>query len=174
MDESDSTTLTAKEFNYLSLLQQIDKLLNLSTNSNNPHNAIEQPWDISEIEVIFKNLTVSIQGISKQMAFEKSAMFLISILNTIMRVSAIDGFGYIISQERFQSMFKVLQEDSVIATVVNKPDSYPTLAGDMLESMLRNLVKDDFIETCFKRLLSNDTMPSKGNVLCFFIVELSM
>ena len=171
-EESSSTTSTSKrrKSNYLSALREIDKLLNLSTNLNNPDKVAE------EAENIFENITNDIEWISDQMFCQKNAMLLISILNAIVRVAALDGFSNIIARDRFQSMFKKLNEELnfVIASILNQTNSFPTLSSDILDSMLLNLDRDDFVKTCFKRLLSDGTISTEGIVFMFFLVELYM
>jgi hypothetical protein len=155
MEEHDSTTPETTKPNYISLLQEIDKLLNLSTNLNNSDN--------SEIETIFDNVTENIDRISEQMTFQKSTMFVITILNTIVRISAMDGSDFLISRKPFQSIFEKLNQ--FILPIPFTDNCTPMHASDILDSMLLNFFKDNLVEICFKRLLSNETALTKGNVL---------
>ncbi|CAF1283343.1 unnamed protein product [Adineta steineri] len=100
MEDLDNPTLETTKLNYLNLLQEIDKLESLSTNLNS--------MNIDEIDTIFNNVTENIYRIFGQMDFQKSSMFLITILNTIMRISAIDGSDLFISRQPFQTMFGTL------------------------------------------------------------------
>ncbi|CAF3911191.1 unnamed protein product [Adineta steineri] len=152
MEELDHVTLETMKPNYLNLLREIDKLLSLSTNLN-----------INEIETIFNNITENIDRILDQMIFQKSSMFLITTLNIIVRISAVDGSDLFISRQPFQSMFKKLNH--LIKCIRNKKDYSPVNASDILDAILLNLVKDDFIEICFRRILSNETVTIKGNIL---------
>ncbi len=155
MEERDSTKPETTKPNYISLLQEIDKLLNLSTKLNN--------LDISEIETIFNNVTENIDRISNQMTFQKSTMFVITIWNTILRISAIDGSDFLISRKPFQSIFDKLNQ--IILPIPFEKDCTPMHASDILDSMLLNFVKDDLVEICFKRLLSNERALTEGNIL---------
>jgi hypothetical protein len=150
MEESHWTPSETTKPNYLNLLREIDKLLNFSTNLNDS--------DVSEIETILNNITENIDRLSDQMTFQKSTMFLITILNAIVRISAIEGSDLLMSRKPFQSMFQKLNH--LITCIGSGTDCSPMCASDILDLMLLNLVKDDFLEICFKRLLSNI-----GNVL---------
>ncbi|CAF1029450.1 unnamed protein product [Adineta steineri] len=148
MEELGYTTLGTTKSNYLNLLQEINKLSSLSTNLN----AI----NITEIETIFNNMTENIDRISDQMVYHKSSMFLITTLNIIVRISAIDGSDLFISRQPFQSMFKKLND--LIYCIATKKDYSPVIATDIFDAILLNLAKDDFIEICFRRILSNETV----------------
>ncbi|CAF0975572.1 unnamed protein product [Adineta steineri] len=159
MEELDDTTSETTKPNYLTLLQEINKLSSLSTNLNG--------MNITEIETIFNNMTENIDRILDQMIFKKSSMFLITTLNIIVRISTIDGSDLFISRQPFQSMFEKL--DHLVCCIDdNKKDYSPVIASDILDAILLNLVKDDFIEICFRRLLSNETVTIEGNI--FFII----
>lgn len=180
MEDNNSTTSSIKSCDYLSLLQAIDKLSNLVSDWNNPDRVLRKTWDISKIEAIFQELTVNIRLMCNQEEsetgeenFTKNTMFSVTILNAVVRVSVMDGFSYIISREPFQSMFKELNtaSDRFIGSLINETVSLPMLSNDIFNSMLMNLVKDDLIDTCFKRLLSNDTLPNEGKIPFSFAVE---
>ncbi|CAF1075544.1 unnamed protein product [Adineta steineri] len=155
MEELGYTTLETTKPNYLNLLQEINKLSSLSTNLN----AI----NITVIETIFNNVTENIDRISDQMVHHKSSMFLITTLNIIVRISAIDGSDLFISRQPFQSMFEKLND--LIYCIGIKKDYSPVIATDIFDAILLNLAKDDFIEICFRRILSNETVTTKGNIL---------
>ncbi|CAF0946139.1 unnamed protein product [Adineta steineri] len=146
MEELDYATLETTKPNYLNLLQEINKLSSLSTNLNS--------MNITEIDTIFNNITKNIDRILDQMVFQKSSMFLITTFNIIVRISAIDGSDLFISRQPFQSMFEKL--NNLIYYIDTKKDYSPVITTDILDSILLNLVKDDFIEICFRRLLSNE------------------
>ncbi|CAF3875760.1 unnamed protein product, partial [Adineta steineri] len=148
MEEHDLTRCEITKPTYLSLLQEIDKLLNLSSNLNDS--------DLSEIETIFNNVTDSIDRLTNQMDFQKSTMFFITILNTIVRTSAINESDILLSRQAFQLMYEKL--NYFIMYILNEKDCSPMFANDILDSIFLNLVKDDFVEICFKRLLSNETI----------------
>ncbi|CAF3741624.1 unnamed protein product [Adineta steineri] len=154
MEELGYTTLGTTKSNYLNLLQEINKLSSLSTNLN----AI----NITEIETIFNNMTENIDRISDQMVYHKSSMFLITTLNIIVRISAIDGSDLFISRQPFQSMFKKLND--LIYCIATKKDYSPVIATDIFDAILLNLAKDDFIEICFRRILSNETVRTEDSV----------
>jgi hypothetical protein len=163
MEESDSTTSEIKTLNYFNLLQEINKLLKFSTDSNNPCNVTEDIWDASEIDTIFNNVAKNIDRISKQMSFQKRAMFFVMIYNTLVRVCAADESALIISRTSFQSIFRQLSD--LVWNIHLQEDYNPSCASDLLDSMLTNLAKDGLAEKCFKRLLSNETVSIIGNVL---------
>ncbi|CAF0975786.1 unnamed protein product [Adineta steineri] len=148
MEELDDTTSETTKPNYLTLLQQINKLSSLSTNLNT--------MNITEIETVFNNITENIDRILDQMVFQKSSMFLITTLNIIVRISAVDGSNLFISQQTFQSMFKKLNH--LIKCIRDEKDYSPVIASDILDAIFLNLVKDDFIEICFRQVLSNETV----------------
>ncbi|CAF4082043.1 unnamed protein product [Adineta steineri] len=154
MEELDYATLETTKPNYLNLLQEINKLSSLSTNLNS--------MNITEIETIFNNITKNIDRILDQMVFQKSSMFLITTFNIILRISTIDGSDLFISRQPFQSMFEKL--NNLIYCIDTKKDYSPVIATDILDSILLNLVKDDFIEICFRRLLSNETATTEDSV----------
>ncbi|CAF1481552.1 unnamed protein product [Adineta steineri] len=154
MEDHDLTRYEITKPTYLSLLQEIDKLLNLSSNLNKS--------DLSEIETIFNNVTENIDRLTNQMDFQKSTMFFITILNTIVRMSAISGSDILISRQAFQSMYEKL--NYFIMYILNEKDCSPMFANDILDSIFLNLVIDDFVEICFKRLLSNETILTIGFV----------
>ncbi len=163
MEESDSTTSEIKTLNYFNLLQEIDKLLNFSTASNNPLNVTEDTWDPSKIDTIFNNVAENINRISNQMLFQKKAMFLITIYNTLVRVCAAYDSALIISRTSFLSIFRRLS--GLVWDILPQEDYNPSCASDLLDSMLTNLAKDGLAEKCFKRLLSNETVSIIGNIL---------
>jgi hypothetical protein len=163
MEESDSTVSEIKKFNYFSLLQEIDKLLNLSADSNNLRNVTKDTWDASKIDTIFKNIAENIDRISDQMSFQKKAMFLITIFNTLVRVCAVYESAFIISRTSFQSIFRQLSD--LIWNIHREEDYNPPCAGDLLDSMFTNLAADGLAEKCFKRLLLNETVSIIGNVV---------
>ncbi|CAF1138060.1 unnamed protein product [Adineta steineri] len=154
MEELDDTTSETTKPNYLTLLQQINKLSSLSTNLNT--------MNITEIETVFNNITENIDRILDQMVFQKSSMFLITTLNIIVRISAVDGSNLFISQQTFQSMFKKLNH--LIKCIRDEKDYSPVIASDILDAILLNLVKDDFIEICFRQVLSNETVTTDEDV----------
>ena len=159
MEKNASTTsLTAsssrseiRRSNYLRLLEEIDQLSVLSTR------------DISEIETILKNVAESIDWISDQKNFRRGPMLLITILNALIRISVIEGSSYITSQKSFQLTYKKLSDS--IGEVLRDANRRSMCASDILDSMLRNLVNDNFIEICFKRFLSIEKLPKPGNIL---------
>ncbi|CAF4223081.1 unnamed protein product [Adineta steineri] len=164
MEDHDLTRYEITKPTYLSLLQEIDKLLNLSSNLNKS--------DLSEIETIFNNVTENIDRLTNQMDFQKSTMFFITILNTIVRMSAISGSDILISRQAFQSMYEKL--NYFIMYILNEKDCSPMFANDILDSIFLNLVIDDFVEICFKRLLSNETISTIGNILCLCSMNISV
>ena len=159
MEKNASTTsLTAyssrseiRRSNYLRLLEEIDQLSVLSTR------------DISEIETILKNVAESIDWISDQKNFRRGPMLLITILNALIRISVIEGSSFILSQQSFQLTFKKLSD--FIGEILRDANRRSMCASDISDSMLRNLVNDNFIEICFKRFLSNEKLPKPGNIL---------
>ncbi|CAF3641687.1 unnamed protein product [Adineta steineri] len=151
MEELDYATLETTKPNYLNMLQQIDKLSSLPTNLN-----------ITEIETIFNNITENIDRILVPMVLQKRSIFLITTLNIIVRISAIDGSDLFISRQPFHSMFKKLND--LIDCIYNKKDDLPVIGSDILDTILLNLVKDNFIEICFQRLLSNETVTAEDCV----------
>jgi hypothetical protein len=163
MEESDSTTSEIKTLNYFNLLREIDKLLNFSTDPNNLRNVTEDTWDAFKIDTIFNNVAENIDQISDQMSFQKKAMFLITIFNTLVRVCAADESALIISRTSFQVIFRQLRD--LIWNIHRQKDYIQSCASDLLDSMLTNLAKDGLAEKCFKRLLSNETVSIIGNVL---------
>ena len=154
-----SKILSTTKPNYLTLLQQVDELLIFSIK---PSNAIEDTQKISQIETIFNNITENIERISNQMSFQKKTMFIITILNTIMRISAMNGSDLIISRDPFQLVFQKL--NNCIRNIIRNEDSLRMCATDMLDSMFFNLVKGGFVDICFKRLLSNTTVLFRGKI----------
>ncbi|CAF1489514.1 unnamed protein product, partial [Adineta steineri] len=82
-------------------------------------------------------------------------MFIITVFNTIVRISAIGESDFLISREPFQLMFEKLNE--FIMHIPREKDYSPMCASDILDSIFQNLVKNDFAEICFKRLLFNET-----------------
>ena len=166
MEDNNSTTSIIRASDYLSLLQQIDKLTKLSTDWSNSDHVSKETCDISAIEAIFEELTDSIKRISKMENFRKNALLCITILNTILRLSATEGFNDIISRDSFQSMFNELKTalKFFIDPVMDGDDSVSVIASEMMNSMLLNLVKNNLIETCFTRLLSNNTPCNKGKM----------
>ncbi|CAF4262490.1 unnamed protein product, partial [Adineta steineri] len=82
-------------------------------------------------------------------------MFIITVFNTIVRISAIGESDFLISREPFQLMFVKL--NVFIMYIPHEKDYSPMCASDILHSIFQNLVKNDFAEICFKRLLFNET-----------------
>jgi hypothetical protein len=164
MEENDSMTSKTKTLNYLSLLEEIDKLLNLSADSNNPLNLTKDTSDASKIDTICSNVAANIDRISKQMLFSKKAMFSTRMFNTVLRICATNESAFIISRTSFQSICTKLIE--LIKHIADKNDNNPLCASDILDSMLTNLAKDDLAKKCFDRFLSNETVSIIGNVLC--------
>lgn len=167
MEESSSESTATEACDYLSLLQQIEELSNLAIEWNNLDPVSRKPFDISASETIFENLTLNIKNLSNRKNTEKNAMFCISILNTIVRISVINEFSYVISRKPFQSMFEELKTASefFIFQLTDETISLPMLTNDIFNSILLNLVKDDLIKTCLSRLLSNDMPSDKGKFL---------
>ncbi len=165
MEESDSSISEKKVFNYFDLLQEIDKLLNFSTDSNNPRNVTEDTWDASEIDTIFNNLINNIDSVCNRMSFQKKSMFLITIFNTLLRVCVVYEPALIISRTTFQSIFKRFSDLLWGITITIEEDCNSLCASDLLDSMLTNLAKDGLAEKCFKRLLSNEMVSIIGNVI---------
>ncbi len=163
MEESNLTTPEIKKLNYFSLLQEIDKLLNLSTDPNNSRNVSEDTCDFSKIDTIFNNVTENIDRISNQMSFKKRAMFLITIFNTLLRICVVYESACIISRISFQLIF--IQLVNLIWNILPHEDDRPPYASDILELMLTNLAKDGLAEKCFKRLLSNEVVSITGNIV---------
>jgi hypothetical protein len=163
MEQSNSTKSEIKLLNYFNLLQEIQKLLNFSTDSNNPRNVTEDTWDVFKLDMIFNNVAENIDRISDQMSFQKKAMFLITIFNTLVRVCATYESALTISGISFQYIFRKLSW--LVWTITYQEDYNPSCASDLLDSMLTNLAKDGLAEKCFKRLLSNETVSIIGNVL---------
>jgi len=163
MEESNSTTSEIRKPNYLSLLQEIDNLSNLSIDLNNPCNVTVETRDVSKIDTIFDNVTENINRISNQLTFQRRAMFLITIFNTLMRVCAAYESCFIISRTSFQLMFEQL--DNLISSISDNEDYCPPYASDLFNSMFMNLAKDDLVNKCFKRLLSNEIISIIGNVI---------
>jgi hypothetical protein len=163
MEENNSTTSKTKTLNYLSLLEEIDKLLNLSADSNNPLNLTKDTSDASKIDMICSNVAANIDRISKQMLFSKKAMFSTRMFNTVLRICTTNESAFIISRTSFQSI--LIKLFKLIADIDDKNDYNPLCASDLLDSMLTNLAKDNLAEKCFKRLLSNEPVSIIGNVL---------
>ncbi len=163
MKGSDSTASEIKTLNYFTLLQEINKLLNLLTDSNNSCNLIEGTWDASKIDTIFNNVTANIKRISNEMSFQKRAMFLITIFNTLLRICAVYESAFLISRTSFQSIFRQLSD--LVWRIHSEKDYSPPCASDLLDSMFTNLAKDGLAEKCFKRLLLNETVSIVGNAL---------
>ena len=175
MEENDSTTsaptsATAsvsiperKKLSYISLLQEIETLLKLSTKLNIPPHQVQETSDISEMETIFEHVHEDIDSITTKMSFQKKSMVRVMVLNTIIRVVANDRSSFIICRDSFQSMYYEIIRG--ILEIWEHEDYSPTCASDLLESVLVNLVKDDFAQICFKRLLSNETVLPVGNTL---------
>ncbi|UJR20242.1 hypothetical protein I4U23_023373 [Adineta vaga] len=148
MEEDNLATQKTTKLNYMNLLREINELSNLSTHLTNPN--------ISKIENIFNNVTKNIDQIWDQMTFEKSSMLLITISNTIMRISAIDESDLLISQKSFQSMYNSLND--LIIRIYNRKECSPIYASNILDAMFMNLIKDDLIENCRKRLHSTEVV----------------
>jgi hypothetical protein len=165
MEENDSTSCERRKFTYLDLLQQMNKLCDLTTDLNNSRHLIKETCDIPEIEKIFNHVAENIKRISNEMPFHRRTILLISVLNTTLRLSALDGFALMMSREPFRLMFK--EVDDLILNIARKEDLSPTCASDILDSMLLNLLKDDLLQTCFNRLLSNDTISDTSKVLIY-------
>jgi hypothetical protein len=163
MEKNDSTASKIKTLNYFSLLQEINKLLNLSTNSNNSRNVTEDTLDASKIDTIFNNVAANIDRVSSQMSFQKKTMFLITIFNTLLRICVVYDSTFIISRTSFQSIFRQLSD--LIWDIIRKEEYNALCASDMLDSMFTNLAKDNLAEKCFKRLLSNEMVSIIGNIL---------
>jgi hypothetical protein len=161
MEENDSSISEKKVFNYFNLLQEIDKLLNFSTDSNNPRNVTEDTWDASEIDTIFNNLVNNIDSVCNQMSFQKKSMFLITIFNTLLRVCVVYEPALIIPRTTFQSIFE--RFSGLLWSISAEEDCNSLCASDLLDSMLTNLAKDGLAEKCFKRLLSNEMVSIIGN-----------
>jgi hypothetical protein len=170
MEENDSTSCERRKFTYLDLLQQINKLCDLTTGSNNSRRLIKETCDIPEIEKTFNHVAENITRISNEMPFQRGTMLLISVLNIILRLSALDGFGLMMSREPFRLMFEKVND--LILNIKKNKDLSPTCASDILDSMLLNLLKDDFLQTCFNRLLSNDTISNTSKILFLIYVQL--
>ena len=167
MEENDSTTSAPtperKKPSYISLLQEIETLLKLSTKLNISPNQVAETSDIPEMETIFNHVHEDIDSITAKMSFQKRSMVHVMILNTIMRVVANDRSSFIMCRDPFQLMYsKIIR---CIFEISEHEDYSPTCASDLLESVLVNLVKDDFAKLCFKQLLSNETVSTVGNIL---------
>ena len=171
MEENDSTSSVAtsvvtpepKKPSYISLLEEIETLLELSTKLNIPPNQVQETSDISEMETIFNHVTENIGGTIKKMDFQKKSMVIVMVLSTNIRIAANDGYGFVTSREPFQLLFKEIY--NFISIILEDIDCFPMCASDLLDSMLMNFVKDSFAEICFKRLLSSETVSTVGNVL---------
>lgn len=178
MEESNSQTSSNQTCDYLNILKQIEELSNLMIEWNNPDHVSREPLDISTLEAIFEKLTTDIKNLASLENFEKNAMFCISILNTIVRVSVLNEFSNATSRKPFQLMFQVLKEaleflilplldesHPLRKVIDDKTISLPMLINDIFNSILMNLVKDDLIDTCFNRLLSNEIPSNEGKFL---------
>jgi hypothetical protein len=166
MEDSDSTTSDTRIVTYLDLLQGINTISNFISNWNESHFVVEEAPNISEIENIFIDVAENISEVLDQLLAERRPMFLITLLNITIRLSAIDQSGVITSQTPFQLMFEELTEQ--ISNIPDKQVTKPSLADDMLDSLLLNLIKDDFIDICFKRIFSSKTETMTGNVLFYY------
>lgn len=163
MEEVDSTASEAIEPTYLQLLREINELTSLFRTFQSVHGSIEETVVISQLEAIFKNLTANMRRISQQTVIQQFALFIISIFNTIIRISALNSVESLVARESFQSLVNEVQ--CCIWLVGRQPDHFALCATHMLDSMFLNLIKDDFIEVCFKQLLSSVTTSTIGDNL---------
>jgi hypothetical protein len=163
MTDSDSTTSDTKTITYLELLEGMNTISDFISDWNECHFVIAEASNISEIEIIFDDIAANIGKILDRKSFEIKGMFLISLLNTTIRFSAIDESGLITSQKPFQSMFQEIIEQ--ISDIPEEQVTKPALADDMLDSLLLNLIKNDFIDICFTRIFPNEKGTITGNMI---------
>lgn len=156
MDKRGSTSIKRRKLNYFNLLQELDKLSKLINNVN-------EYRDDVKVDIIFNNLAVNIEHVCEPTVAHRSAMFLVTILNTLIHIATVDKFDYIISLTSFQLLFqelKYLIMKKNVCTTKRSP-----YASNIRASMFMNLVKGDLAQKCFHRLLSTDTSSITGNIL---------
>ncbi|CAF1081176.1 unnamed protein product [Adineta ricciae] len=151
MDETSSVSSKLIKPHYLSLLEELSKLSELSITV-----------DIAKIDTIFDNVTESIEHILECMPFQKSAMVLITIMNSIVRLCVTDQSSVFISRESFQLMFEKLHK--FIMKVFKSEKFSPVCASDILDSIFMNLIADDFIEIFLRRFLFEDNLSTNDSL----------
>ena len=178
MEDDHSIISIKRSDNYYQLLQNIDEFSKLVTNTSTPGHVSTITDDASAIEKIFEDLTVNIQEMrdivkleNNEENFKKNAIYSVSILNTIIRVSVIGRFDGAILGKSFQSMFArlIAKLENFIPSFTEAVALYPMLASDMFNSMLLNLAEDNLLQTCFQRLLSNGALVNEGNFFIFAV-----
>lgn len=177
MDDDDSTAATRRSCNYHRFLQNIDKLSKLATDADVPDDVSRNTSDTAAIEEIVNQLTIDIQRMdnsveseSNEENFKKNAMCCVSLLNTIIRISVMARFNDAISRKPFRSMFArlITKLEDFIPSSTDRATPCPIAARDIFNSIFLNLAKDNLLETCFNRLLSNGTLNNKGKVVASF------
>lgn len=163
MDDNDTASSGGREPNYLHLLQEMERLEHLANHLKRSHPTVEETLTMPEIERIFTSVTENVEIISNQMAMERRMMFIVWIFNTMLRLSAIDEFDVIVSRMPFQSLWRKVNH--LTHETIDFRDLSPTVAYDMLDSMLMNLAKDNFIGKCSERLLSAKPVSITGSIL---------
>lgn len=150
-----------EELNYFNLLRKIDNILKLL-----PTKKTLDRDDLDEIDTISSRVTKNLGSIMKEMSFQRQSMFLVTLLNTLVRICAIDESGMILSRQEFQTMIDTLL-NYIWHIFWKQTDNYHECLSDMLDSILMNLGKGGLIQTCFNRLLSHTTKSTTGK---FFLM----
>ncbi|CAF4455340.1 unnamed protein product [Rotaria socialis] len=111
--------------------------------------------DTNGIEEIASIVTKDLIPILAEMTSQSRAIFLITVLNIITRISAFDKSGIVIAGKMFKSMFSTLF-NCLLGIVYDKNGDYQKYASDMIDLILMNLAQDMLVEQCFERLLANN------------------
>lgn len=169
-EEASSNSATSNvnvKCDYLWILEQIDTLEKLSADLNQPSNVIEHTWKIDELENIFKSIVETIGPLLKQMGIEKHAMLVCSIMNVIVRVAAVDKSNFIILREPFQTIYMTIR--TLFWNYSGNDNLSPACLNDILNSCLTNLMKNNFLDFCLNRILTENVSTNYGEIIFDFI-----
>ncbi len=155
------TNFATEKHLYINCFRNIENWLKLLTYSKNLNNATKILED-EDIDEICSRSSDHLDDVFDGLPPKRRATSIITMLNMLIRIYAVDQSNTITSRPTFQRMVKAFTKKTF--TMI-KSKEYAEYVTEMLDLLLMNFAKDDFIVKYLKQFFPNESISMTGNVV---------